>query len=173
KDYEVEGFDLYSPLAMANIWGMDDTVKDRCIVIQLDKSDNSTISRLLEDFENDIDIQNIRKVLLSTSISVDKKNQKMGLLGLIEPKFGILDVDNVDVDRKKSLLCLWNEYIYTNTLPTLYTLPTLSTLFPKIKEAGVYGRDLELFFPLFILANLFGEDILKQTIDYSKQKFAE
>jgi len=155
KDYEVEGFDLYSPLAMANIWGMDDTVKDRCIVIQLDKSSNPIISKLMEDFQNDVEISSIKCSLLKTFKRLSKS------------------VDNGDDDGKKGVVCLWNNYIYTNTLTTLYTIPTLSTLFPKIKEAGVYGRDLELFFPLFMISNVFGEELLNQTIEYAKQKFSE
>lgn len=155
KDYEVEGFDLYSPLAMANIWGMDDTVKDRCIVIHLDKSSNQTISKLLEDFQNDSEISEIKLAMLKTFKRLLKS------------------VDNGDVDGKKGVVCLWNEYIYTDTLPTLYTISTLATLFPKIKEAGIYGRDLELFFPLFIISNVFGEDLLNETIDYAKQRFNE
>lgn len=155
KDYEVEGFDLYSPLAMANIWGMDDTVKDRCIVIQLDKSSNQTISKLMEDFQNDSEISEIKLAMLKTFKRLSKS------------------VDSGDVDRKKSVVCLWNEYIYTNTLITLSTIPTLATLFQKIKEAGIYGRDLELFFPLFIISNVFGEHLLNETLEYSKQRFNE
>lgn len=155
KDYEVEGFDLYSPLAMANIWGMDDTVKDRCIVIQLDKSDNQIVSRLMEDFNSEPEISSIKCSLLKYSKRLH------------------VSVANDDVDDKKSVVCLWNEYIYTNTLYTLPTLPTLATLFPKIKESGIYGRDLELFFPLFIISNIFGTDLLEDTINYAKVKVNE
>lgn len=155
KEWEVEGFDLYSPLAMANIWGMDDTVKDRCLVVQLDKSDNQIVSRLMEDFNLEPEIQNIKSLLL-------KHNN-----------FLVQNVDNGDVDDKKSLVCLWNDYIYTNTLYPYYTLTTLATLFPKIKESGIYGRDLELFFPLFLISSTFGEELVDLTITFAKQKFNE
>ena len=161
KDYEVEGFDLYSPLAMANIWGMDDTVKDRCLVIHLDKSSNQTISKLLEDFENEEDIKSIKKLLL-------RHNKNL-----------YQNVDNDDVDRKKGLIATWNNYICSkpvnnnSTLYTLSTSSTLSTLFKKIDETGIYGRDLELFFPLFMISTIFGEQLLDLTLEFSKQKFNE
>lgn len=161
KDYEVESFDLFSPLVMANIWGMDDTVKDRCIVIHLDKSDNQRVTKLMEDFDNDDDIIEIRKLLTKYC-----------------PKLKI-GVDNVDVDKKKGVIFWWNCYIKSKgvdgcgELSSSSTLSTLSTLFNKIDKTGVYGRDLELFFPLFIISNLFGENILTQTLEYSSQKFKE
>lgn len=158
KTYEVEGFDLYSPLAMANIWGMDDTVKDRCLVIQLDKSDNLMIARLLEDFDNDEEVRLTKALLVKHAQTFKRCTQS---------------VANDDVDDKKSLMSKWNDFIYTNTLPTLSSLSTLSTLFNKIKENEVYGRDLELFFPLFIISNVFGDDILYQTLEYAKSKFKE
>ena len=161
KTYEVEGFDLYSPLVMANIWGMDDTVKDRCIVVHLDKSDNDTVTRLMEDFQNDENIQSVKNLLLR-HYKLNRQN-----------------VDNVDVATLKTLVCTWNDYVIKKSVDKLYTLytlsslSTLSTLFDKIYETGIYGRDLELFFPLFIIANGFGEEVLNETLDFSKAKFKE
>lgn len=161
KTYEVEGFDLYSPLVMANIWGMDDTVKDRCIVIHLDKSDNDKVTRLMEDFCNDSNIQQVKTSLLKTF----KQNTR--------------SVANVDVATLKTLVSTWNDYVIKKhedklyTLSTLFTLSTLATLFDKIYETGIYGRDLELFFPLFIISNEFGEEVLNETLEFSKQKFKE
>ena len=43
-EYVVEEFDIYTPICMANIWGMDEVLGDRCITIVLEKSnDLSTI----------------------------------------------------------------------------------------------------------------------------------
>lgn len=161
KSYEVESFDLYSPLVMANIWGMDDTVKDRCIVIHLDKSNNDTVTRLMEDFKNDEKIQSVKNLLLK---HYKLKGQS---------------VDNVDVATLKTLVSTWNDYVLKKSVDKLYTLYTLSTLsslatlFEKIYETEIYGRDLELFFPLFIISNRFGEEILNETLEFSKQKFKE
>ena len=161
KEYEIEGFDLYSPLAMANIWGMDDTVKDRCLVIQLDKSSDPIKSKLLEDFQEYEDIKSVKKLLL--------KHYK--LIGQ--------NVANDDVDRKKSLIASWNDYVLSKCVDnnsTLYSLSsstTLSTLFEKIDKTGIYGRDLELCFPLCVLSNIFGDDILNLTLEFSKDKFNE
>ncbi len=97
KDYDVEGFDLYSPLAMANIWGMDETVRDRCLIIQLDKSDNQIISKLLEDFGNNKNIQSVKMLLLKHSLKLCSY------------------VDNVAKSRLGSDMGEWSNYMLSKS----------------------------------------------------------
>lgn len=161
KEYLVEAFDLYSPLALANIWGMDETVKDRCIVVVLDKSDDLKRTRLLEDFNDNPEFKRL-KLLLS--------NKQCSLCSVVSGKKPITT---------------WNAYISQTTLNTLSTETTYTTqttlieekdkemweICKKIDKIGIYGRDLELFFPLFLLSSIFGEDHLMKTLIIGKHYF--
>ncbi len=171
---EVESFELYRPLAMANIFGLTNVLSDRCISVVLQKSPTLAKINLIEDFEGISQGGNIKNLLLKVSkcslCSVGQKNNK-----------------NQE----------WNNFIknkYTlNTLTTTTTLTTLTTpttttsddfnlllkqgtiitkdntkLFNLIDETGIEGRYLELFFPLFMIAEEVSEDSLKEIIKYAK-----
>ena len=169
EEYEVERFDLYTPLAMANIWGMEEVLLDRCITIQLDKSVNGAITKLIEDFDTNPKIQEIKRT--SCSLCSVVTLQETG-------------------DR-------WNKYItdkYETTLTTYNTYSTQTTLttqeplnyneleiFNKIDNIDLNGRSLEIFFPLFFIAHWIGDDILDKILliakkiieDKKNEEFAE
>lgn len=130
----VEEFELYRPIAMANIWGMEEVLGDRCFTLVLEKSNNEKITNLLEIFDYDEVIQNTLKQLKNL-------NQCM-----------LCSVCAVEMVYKQ-----WNTYIIDKH--TLYTLPslptttyTIYTTFDKIIESKISGRNLEICFPLLILA---------------------
>jgi hypothetical protein len=123
---------------------------------------------LIEDFEFNNKIQEIKRTLITISV--------------------------YDVYSLCGVYSLWNHYLrdYYTTLHTHYTLPTLTTLptlnyekylhfFNKIRELGLSGRNLELFFPLFFIAEIMGEEELNnlmliaktETDDKDKEEFAE
>lgn len=150
ETYEPESFDLYSPLAMANIWGMDEVVEDRCIVVRLDRTDDESKSLLLENFDTNPKIKQVVDTLLA---------EKCRLCVYVGSK----EIGNS-----------WNDYVsntYTTTLTTYTTLPTLPTLFKKIKDTKINGRQLELFFPLIIISKIFNKEDL--TLEISKKNFED
>ena len=154
EKYEIESFDVYCAVAMANINGVEDVLSDRCITLILEKSTNKKITRLIELFDQDdriLDIKNRFKALNS--------------------------VGSDGCDGKKVLI-KWNEYAKrtdtsntTDTTDTTYITNTTNTtnttninqenninknenltFFDKILNTSLEGRNLELFFPLFFLA---------------------
>ena len=158
----VESFDLYTPLVMANIWGIEDVLSDRCIILTLEKSGNKSKIMLIEDFGKNLNIQEIKRTLTDIWCSL------------------------CSVVTKKNIINAWNVYVkerYINTHTTLTTLTTSNTLntldqdtlssFNKIADTGIDGRNLELFFPLFILAKIIGEDIFDEILDISKKIVGE
>ena len=159
---EVETFDLYTPLVMANIWGIEDVLSDRCIILTLEKSSNKSKTMLIEDFNNNLNIQEIKRTLNDIWCSL------------------------CSVVTEKNIINAWNVYVkdrYITTLTTLTTLTTINTLttlnqenlscFNRIAETGIDGRNLELFFPLFILAEIIGEDIFEEILKISKNIVGE
>jgi len=133
----VEEFDVYRPIVMANIWGMENVLGDRCITIILERSSNANITRLMEIFEQD-KLTTLTKNLFSKG--------KCSLCSVVTPQ-------NIYTD--------WNEYVisnYTTTHTNNYT--NYTHLFERIKDSPIDGRNLELSLPLFIIAQAIGDDVL-------------
>jgi len=150
EEMKVEEFEVYRPVIMANIWGMDEVLGDRCVTLILEKSDNPEKTRLTEDFEENNYIEEIKKSLV-----------KCSLCNVVSPK---------NINK------MWNNYIsneykttYTthtsyNTLTTLTTSEQHLKLFKKIGDSKIQGRNLELFLPLFFIAEYINEKVLKEVI---------
>ncbi|UCD21000.1 MAG: hypothetical protein JSW08_00415 [archaeon] len=174
ESIEIETFDVYTPVTMANIRGMDNVLADRCITLMLEKSSNKSITRLIENFEDNKTIEKVRAIL-ETCASYYSKSVLKGELSVV---------------NFSKITYKWNTYIhsfnkYISTLTTHTTLNTPSTpsshisgrekdLFNKILRTELEGRNLELFFPLFLLADMcgvfdeileIGESIIKERRD--------
>ena len=151
-EMEVEEFEVYRPVIMANIWGMEEVLEDRSLTLILEKSNHPLKTRLVEDFhENEVIkyiLQNIERCSKCSVVSLKNINQH------------------------------WNNYIanhYNTTLTTHTTHTTHTTLttqhtelFDKINESNIIGRDLELFLPLFFIAEFLGQEMLVEIIRISK-----
>lgn len=192
EDRIVERFPLFSPVCMANISGMDDVLGDRCISIILDKSSDKIKTKLTENFRNNIKMSQISVVtgylvsfvLANFSDFIDDKTEKRALVSL--------SLGNV--------YDMWNDYVNdtNNTNNSNNTNNTNNTttqqqysilkgikiekkpinkeiklLFEKINKTDINGRNLELFFPLFILSWKIGDDVLEDMLEISKKIIKE
>jgi len=168
EDYEVETFDVYVPICMANIWGVEEVLADRCVTMILEKSNNPSILRYVERFKHIPEVFWVKKVFL---------NNLVQLCSFFDVG-GVLDRWNSYVEKK---YCQMNN-IYTQT--TLTTLTTQTTpnleelkMFNKIDETGINGRNLELWMPLLLSAKMIGEsvfdDLLKIAGTLTKEKKSE
>jgi len=171
EEQVVEEFNTYRPIAMANIWGMEEVLGDRCITMLLEKSGDSKKTKLVENFD---DISNIPKI-------------QTALNSLVSAVWCWCSLT-------KNIYVEWNKYIKETTYntPTTYTtlnytnytninfdnnfnakinvpLQNFEPLFKKIMETEIDGRNLELFLPLFMIAGeLNDEKILNKVIEYAK-----
>lgn len=153
EEQVVEEFDTFRPIVMANIWGMEEVLGDRCIKIVLEKSNNPAVTMLIEDFENDDKIKQINEFSVVWCSVVTPRN----------------------IYRD------WNNYIKDTTLYTLTTpnyIHTTSTLnytelhlFKKIYDSKIEGRNLELFFPLLLIADKV--DIFDEILEIAKNIISE
>jgi len=137
EEQVVEEFNTFRPIVMANIWGMEEVLNDRCISIILEKSDNKAITRKIENFTTDPKIVRIKSVLLGLSSE---------------------QCSCVWCTCTPGMYIEWNKYISTphTHIPTTTYNNTQLHLFRKIEETGIDGRNLELSFPLLILAEKIG-----------------
>ena len=151
----IESFEVYCPIAMANIEGMENVLLDRCIPLIIDKSSNPLIIKKIEDYEENPDISEIVRTF--------PKNQ-CSLCSVVTQKN----------------MYKWNTYIdikynYTTKLTTQTTQTTQTTLTPeeldffnKIDETGIDSRNLELFMPLFFIAKEIGDSVFEETLKTAK-----
>jgi hypothetical protein len=152
----VEEFEPYKPICMANIWGIEEVLGDRCIPIIIEKSAQNDIMRYIEDFENKPMINDIKcrlsNILVQLCSSVD-------IIGGIEKW-------NLYVKQKYSTL---DTYTTQTTQTTQTTLQEKDLeIFNKIDSAGIKGRNLELFFPLMNIASFIGEEVLEIIVNLAK-----
>jgi len=151
----VEEFDVYRPIVMANITGMESVLGDRCIPLVLEKSFNKKITNLIEIFHEEEIVKETLKLLKECS--------------LCRCSFS--------VERYKE----WNNYIKyannnntNNTHTNNYTNYTnYAEAFKVINLADLNGRELELSFPLLLIANEISSVVLKETTLILKDIFSE
>jgi len=142
ESQEVESFDVYRPIAIANIWGMESVLGDRCLTLILERSVVPRITKLVEVFEVDPIYTHIKSII----------EGKCSLCSVVMP---------VEVYKE------WNDYITTNYTTTQTNNNT--KLHKLLDDSGINGRSLELTLPLILVANYLGEDILIETIQICRE----
>jgi len=154
----VEEFDVYRPIIMANIYGIENILADRCIYMQIDRSYNESIINLLEIFKYEEKVKQIKTLL-----------NKCSLVCVVAP-----------VEMYKE----WNEYIkkyyiyihkYINNtnLHNNTTNPEFNLFFNKLKNLRILGRELELAFPLLLIASEISNEVFDETCLIIKELFAQ
>lgn len=154
-DYEVEEFEVYCPVVIANIWGMENVLSDRCIQLILERSNKQSVTKLIENFDENLKIKNIVSQFIF-------KN------------------DTCDTDTMKKLYNGWNLYVQKNSenslknsldnkVSSVISVNSVNSvnIYNKINKTGIEGRDLELFLPLYIIASFCGEDVLNKILETS------
>jgi hypothetical protein len=146
----VEEFEVYRPIVMANIWGMEEVLGDRCLTLILEKSNDPSKTRLIEDFEDN-------KFINVTT----QKLKRCSLCSVVSPQnIKLMWNTHISNEYKTTL----NTHTTTNTHTTL-TTSLQRKLFEKIQNSKIYGRNLELFLPLFFIANQISEQVLDEIIE--------
>lgn len=150
------GHPLYTPVAMANINGIDDVLADRSITLILEKSMNDYLVRKIEDFDENQVLKSIKANLSRFSV----------------------ELCSVEYEKND-----WNEYLKRRYSTPLYTIHTIhnSTLtihdieliekeemYNQIIDTGILGRNLELFFPLMIVAKTLHKEVFTDILRIAK-----
>jgi hypothetical protein len=151
----VEGFEIYRPIVLANIWGMESVLGDRCIPLILDKSNRKEVTNLIELFKEEELVIETTKLLTKCSLC------RCSFSGEVYKEWNTF---------------VKNNYInYTNNTNNTNNTNYTQT-FKTIKLMELNGRELELSFPLCLVAQeieVENEDFLKKTTLTLKQIFLE
>jgi hypothetical protein len=148
----VEEFDVYRPIQIANISGMEDVLGDRCIQIILERSDNPKKTSLIEMWEKETSFQKfkiIKEKLVQCRLCRD------------------VSIKNIYTEWNDYVLLnvINNTNIIYNTNGTNTTKDTKEVFFNKVFSSGITGRFLELSFPLFLVAYNISDELFEQIIE--------
>jgi len=158
-----EEFEVYRPICLANIYGMENVLEDRCITLILEKSSKKEIINLIEIWRFDTKFIETKKILDDLS----KKDPKVCSL--------------CSVVMFQNIYKQWNNYIkgvYLNYTNYTYTNNNINytnytNLFNELIKTELSGREMELCMPLFLISNFISDETLQQTIDSLKTIFSE
>lgn len=166
----VREYKVFMAIGLANIWGLEPVLEDRCITIILEKSKNPEITKIPEFFDLDERIIDVKRAILVNVVYVGSSISGAG---------------------EWVFVCMLTDIL--STLPTLHTLhtqPTQPTLLPKIeiakdfptsptffyevlKKSSLVGRDLELWLPLLSIAAAINEDFFIEMVNLAQHKCKE
>jgi len=171
EHYEVKEYEVYMGVALANIFGLESVLEDRCITIILDKSNNPLVTKIPEYFEFDERIERIKKAFLVYEVYVGS------IISNIQEYVYKLFLHDT-LHTLPSLYTLHTQFTYLPE-PILHTQPTqilpfdIDKFYETLKKSEITGRDLELWFPLFTIAAFISEDFLESVIEIALKKIKE
>lgn len=185
ENYEIQAFEVFTPVAMANIWGLENVLQDRCITVTMDKSTNPAIIKRAEIWELDPNLQKCKQRLahLSNEFFAINEHEQCSYVDVVPQKNIIL-----------SFLLFWNKilqnihnnnttYNYITTLQQLNEAvqsvqwiddedvelnPEYWELSKKVWMSGIGGRSLELFLPLIMMGHMIDEEVEDAVIKSAK-----
>lgn len=140
----VENFDVFRPIVLANIWGMDSVLEDRTLPLYLEKTTHENVSNLLEIWELDEKLHKTKEIL----------KEECSLCNVVM-------LQRVYVD--------WNIYLISNYITTGTNNYNKQHLFEKLKDSKIKGRMLELSFPLILIADMIHPEIIDTIIESLKK----
>ena len=151
EEQVVEEFDVYRPIVMANIWGMENVLEDRCLTLILERSNKKEITDLVEIFREQEIVKQTIKILNEI-----KSKEQCSLCNVVY-LWNIYQKWNEYVKQNNTIYN--NNIYYNNNINYTQVLET-------IKFTGIGGRNLELCLPLFLVAleiDPKNEEIFKET----------
>lgn len=137
----VEEFEVYRPIVMANITGMEEVLGDRCISLIIEKSNNPKIIKLAEIWKHEEiykkTIEILKKVTLCSCVVI------------------------------RNCYYEWNNYVTSNYITTYNTQTThnyinYTQVFKRLNLMDLDGRSIELCLPLLIIGCSIGDEALEE-----------
>jgi hypothetical protein len=145
--YETEHFEIFVPVAIANITGLEGVVESRSICIILERSNNQCMIKKPEMFEFDNRFKTVKSSLFSVGS---------------ECRFNVSNTYN---SVSEALLMNLNiHYTYTTQSYTTYT-----DLLDGLEKTPIGGRDMEIWMPLLTIASKVSLEVLQETFHIAEE----
>jgi hypothetical protein len=164
-EWITEQFEPYKPIAMANIWGMEEVLGDRCISLILEKSNNPAKTKMVEDFSINPEFKELNELLNRISVGCEVYSASRNYI----PSWN-------DYIRDKYTLYTYNTYIYNTTQTTqereekkeerreILDKAEREEMFNKIDDLGIEGRNLELLLPLLFVSKFISQEVFEEML---------
>ena len=160
----VESFDVYRPLVIANINGMEDVLGDRCINVVIERSDKQEIIKLVEMWEEEQKFIETKELLNQCSLCSVVSSGKL----YTDYNIYILNINNninninyttnnILIDDNKNLEPSFPVEKKLHLNNTNYT-----KLFKNIVSLDLNGREMELSLPLLIISNEISPEVFEK-----------
>lgn len=189
----IDEHDSYRAVCLANINGVDDVLEDRCIKRTLEKSFNKEITRRIELFDLDPDIQAwfYERVVFLDSVEEDQKVSRGSRGSGDERGLEIIeDVVGKLVEYYNGVTYVVPTTATTATAPTIVLSPqvlqalpetdlfsdnekTAAKIYNRINNTEIQGRELELWLPLLVSAALVSDDLLEEIVQAALEQLVD
>lgn len=142
ESHQIEEHDLYIPVALANIGGLDHVLQDRALIVYLEKSFDRIKSSRIEDFADRLQRLKAEFVTVVTQMTV--------------------------VTQFSSIINGWNRYLDNLEIVSQPSQPSQPSqhdaFYKRLFDARITGRSLEIAFPLLIVASLLDEQTFNESL---------
>jgi hypothetical protein len=174
-EWVTEEHETYSPIALANIWGLNDVLQDRCITVILEKTIEPNITKKIEAWDEEENVLELKGYMKNfeywenVESDVFIGNTTWLFSQITKIWNDILDnMKNATTfdDALRSLDWLSGKYKFEHT-------KELEEFFIGINNSKVDGRNLELYFPLIILASFVSKELYKEIIGLAEEETIE
>lgn len=190
EKYEIEEFEPYKPVAIANIYGMEEVLEDRSVTIILEQSNDSFRTKLSEDFDDHPIVNKVKGELENIQENLVKFFSQKGILKqwnkyLIEKYNNITTQTTLttlttqEIQDYNVVLNSYNVVLRDQNLSskktTLTTLEKkdLHSFFNRIDEVGINGRNLELIMPFLEISSFLSSELFDKTLNITKEIIKE
>lgn len=153
EGYETEEHDLYIPVVLGNINGLDNVLQDRALIVYLERSFDKIKSSRIEDF--DIRLKSFKQELVTGVTGMTGMTHFTGIINGWNDYLDSLNIDTLECASHVSHVSLTDDKKNDTCHKELYT---------KIYNAGISGRSLEISFPLLIVASLLNEKLFNSSL---------
>lgn len=172
KTRVVKEFPVFLGICIANIWGLESVLEDRCLTIILKKSNVPNITKIPEMFQFDERFGLTRSISLVYSVYVES------LISMVSEYLFKALLYYYHTLSSYSTLHTHTTYTTLIDQPLLkkefLTMPTnVDIIFEHIKKSTLVGRDLELWLPLIITSALISEKFMIEVIEIAENKCLE
>jgi hypothetical protein len=141
--FQIAEYEVYNPVVLANISGLDAVLEDRCITMIMQKTLKKDITRMLELFDLDPRITALRAFFENADIGVGLAIEE----GLLNPYYEqMLNHRSINSNQPSNIK------LHTTLTTPNYTNDEINSFINLVYMCYLNGRDFELWLPLFAIA---------------------
>ncbi len=166
--FTIDEFEIFVPVGIANISGLDDVLEDRCLTIVLERSYNPEIVNKPEIFNLDEKIWFFKVCMARLSGESDEMTEVMIKRTYNSIARSFIKPTNI-TPLESFVIPSFTSFTSLSSLDNSFEEEnTIKEVIDMIKTSGILGRDMELYLPLFSLASTISFTTFKENLEIGK-----